>query len=301
MLRTGTPTRIDWRDHAAGVGPAVEYARGYDFPTAVAAPVVVQGRLWGVHAVLWARERTVPPGKEERVVQFTELLATAIANAEGRAELMASRARIVAASDEARRQVQRNLHDGAQQLVVSLALRLKALAVSDTAHARGIDDDLLGFAADLDEVLQELRDISGGLHPAVLSRGGLEAALKALARRSPIPVALCVRASERMPDRVEIAAYYVVAEMLTNAAKHARASRIDVGVEPRGGVLHVSVRDDGVGGADPASGSGLVGLNDRLEALGGAMTLDSPPGGGTRLIAQLPLETPAGMTEPATA
>ena len=220
---------------------------------------------------------------------FGELVATAIANAETRAELVASRARIVAAGDQARRRIQRDLHDGAQQRVVTLALKARALASSDAARASDLDTDFLGLAADLDDVLQELRDISSGLHPAALSHGGLEPALKALGRRSPIPVELAVRISRRPAEAVEIAAYYIVAEMLTNAAKHASASRVDVTVEALDGALRVCVRDDGVGGADPAGGSGLVGLKDRVEALGGTITTDSPPAGRTTLVAELPL------------
>jgi signal transduction histidine kinase len=216
-------------------------------------------------------------------------LAVSLDNAESRAQLIASRARIVAAADDARRRIQRDLHDGAQQRVVTLALTARALASSDAARAA----DLLDLAAGLDDALRELRDISSGLHPAVLSRGGLKPTLTALARRSPIPVALDARMSGRLAESIEIAAYYLVAETLTNAAKHANASRVDVTAESLNGALRIRVQDDGIGGADPARGSGLIGLRDRVEALGGTISIDSPPGRGTTLIAELPLDDTA--------
>jgi signal transduction histidine kinase len=217
-------------------------------------------------------------------------------------ELEASRLRIISAADEARRRVQRDLHDGAQQRVVVLALKARMLAQSEAAQAAGLDAELRGFEVDLNGVLEELRTIASGLHPAALSRGGLAPALGTLARRSPVPVVLDLRLPEGVADSVEVAAYYFVAETLTNTTKHAEASRVDVTVELRDGGLRVSVRDDGVGGADPAGGSGLVGLKDRIDAFGGTMTLDSPSGAGTTLVAQFPLpEHPALEPEPASA
>lgn len=254
----------------------------------VASPIMLMGQAWGSLIVV-SREGPMAAGTEHRLAGFNELVATAIANAESHAQLVASRARIAAAADDARQRIQRDLHDGAQQRVVTLALKARALASSDAARANGVDAELLDLAVGLDDLLQDLRDISSGLHPAVLSKGGLEPALKALARRSPVPVALDLRACDQLMGRIETAAYYIVAEMLTNAAKHANAEHIDVNVEALPDALRVRVQDDGIGGADPAVGSGLIGVRDRVEALGGNVIVDSPPGVGTTLVAELPL------------
>jgi signal transduction histidine kinase len=204
-------------------------------------------------------------------------------------ELEASRVRIITAADEARRRVERDLHDGAQQRIVALALEAQMLAESQAAQTAGLDAELRRLAVDLNGVLEELRTIASGLHPAALSHGGHAPALRTLARRSPVPVALEVRLPGQVAESVEVAAYYLVAETLTNTTKHAEASRIDLTVELRGDRLWVCIRDDGIGGADPAYGSGLVGLKYRIEAFGGTMTLDSPSGEGTTLVAHLPL------------
>jgi signal transduction histidine kinase len=244
----------------------------------------------------------LPSDTEARLVDFAALVASAIANVQAWSELEASRVRIISAADEARRRVERNLHDGAQQRIVALGYRTRLLARSQAAQTAGLDAELRSLEADLNGVLEELHTIASGLHPAALSRGGLAPALGTLARRSPVPMVLDVRLPEGVAESVEVAAYYVVAETVTNTTKHAEASRIDVTAELRDGRLWLCVRDDGVGGADPAYGSGLVGLRDRIEAFGGAMTLDSPSGGGTTLVAQLPLpEHPALEAEPATA
>ena len=206
----------------------------------------------------------------------------------GRDELAASRARIVAAADETRRQIERDLHDGAQQRLVSLALELRAAQAAAPPGAE-LEGQLARVAEGLARALDELREMARGIHPAILSEGGLWPALKALARRSPIPVQLDLRAEGRLPERIEVAAYYVVAEALTNAAKHANASIVHVEAEAVDGALRLTVRDDGAGGADPAGGTGLVGLNDRVEALGGAIAVASPVGGGTSVDVTLPL------------
>jgi signal transduction histidine kinase len=223
------------------------------------------------------------------VEQFTDLVGTAIANAESRAELIASRSRIVTTADQTRRRIERDLHDGAQQRLVTLTMKLRALEGTSGAEAEVLRKEVEQIAAGLDDVLDDLRETARGLHPVILSRGGLEPALKALGRRSPVPVELSVEAQRRLPEPVEVAAYYVVAEALTNTAKHAHASLIRVDADVVDGHLSVSVQDDGVGGANPARGSGLVGLTDRVEALGGKLTLQSPPDGGTTLRVILPL------------
>jgi signal transduction histidine kinase len=217
------------------------------------------------------------------------LAATAIANTEGRAELVASRSRIVAAFDRARRVLERDLHDGVQQRLVSVMLMLRSAQKRVPAGLPELDASLTQAAEGLAEVLSELQEISRGIHPAILSQGGLVPALKTLARRSAIPVELSVRAGGRLPEPVEVAAYYVVAEALTNVAKHARASVAYVDVDMHDEALRLRVRDDGAGGADPARGSGLIGLNDRVEALGGTMQIDSPADRGTSLLVTLPI------------
>jgi signal transduction histidine kinase len=231
----------------------------------------------------------LPAGIERELADFIELLATAIANTQAREELRASRARIVAAADQARRRIERDVHDGAQQRLVSLGLQLR------TAQA-SVPPELGELRAGLDravdatkEALEELQEIARGIHPAVLAQGGLRPALKTLARRAPVPVRLDLGALGRLPDHVEISAYYVAAEALTNAAKHGNASAVTVEVECVEDILRISVRDDGIGGADFNLGSGLLGLKDRVEAVGGRILLDSPRGGGTRVTGELPL------------
>jgi signal transduction histidine kinase len=248
-----------------------------------------------------SRRSSLPADTEARLAGFTELIATALANAEAQAALTASRARIVAAADTARRQIERDLHDGAQQRLVSLALHLRsAVQAAVPPGADQLRVQLDGIAADLGGVLDELREVARGLHPAALAEGGLRPALKALARRSAVPVRLDVRVDGRLPEPIELAAYYVVAEALTNAVKHAHATVIDVQAAAVEGALRVRVRDDGRGGADPTGGSGLVGLADRVEALGGRIFLHSPPRAGTAMQVVLPLAAPSEPGPPTT-
>jgi signal transduction histidine kinase len=216
-------------------------------------------------------------------------VATAIANAETRAQLTASRARIVSAGDEARRRFERDLHDGAQQRLVSLGLKLRAAESAVPTELGSLRLQMSEMVDGLVDVSKDLQDISRGIHPAVLSRGGLAPALKTLARRSTVPVALDLGVEGRLPDSAEVAAYYVVAESLTNAAKHAQASEVTVKVDTDGTDLRLCIRDDGAGGADSRGGSGLVGLRDRVEALGGRLLVSSPVGNGTSLVATIPL------------
>ncbi|MDT5008933.1 MAG: hypothetical protein QOH57_550, partial [Mycobacterium sp.] len=281
VWRTGQAARVD--DYSAIEGGEATLREG--IPAAVAVPIHVNGRLWGLIAV---GPGPLPPDLEQRLSQFTDLVATAVANAQNRAELIASRARIVAASDEVRRRIERDLHDGGQQRLLALALRLRSAAAAppDSDEIRTAFTDV---ADGLLDVIDELREISHGIHPAILSTAGLRAALRALGRRSPVPVDLDVRIDRRLPEPIEVAAYYVVSEMLTNAAKHARASNVEVDAETADGTLRVCVRDDGVGGADPLRGSGLVGLKDRIEALGGTLSIHSPTGNGTTVCCELPV------------
>jgi signal transduction histidine kinase len=240
-----------------------------------------------------SRTGALPTGTEDRLTGFTELAGTAIANAEAQDALTASRARIVATADATRRRIERNLHDGAQQRLVSLALNLRTAQASAAAGTSDLVQQLDRVATGLDDVLDDLREIARGLHPAILADGGLPPALKTLARRSAVPVDLDIQIAGRLPEPVETAAYYTVAEALTNTAKHARATAANIQVTKGDGVLHVSVRDNGRGGAGFGHGSGLVGLKDRAEALGGHLDLHSSPGGGTTLDVTLPLDDPA--------
>ena len=207
-----------------------------------------------------------------------------------RAELAASRARIVTAADETRRQIERDLHDGVQQRLVSLALAQRTAEAMVPPELRELRAQLSRVVDGLAGALEELQEISRGIHPAILAQGGLAPALKTLARRSAVPVELEVRAETRLPEPVEVAVYYVVSEALTNTAKHAHASAVHVAVEARDGVLELSIRDDGSGGADPTRGSGLIGLTDRVDALGGTIEVASPVGQGTTLLITLPIE-----------
>jgi signal transduction histidine kinase len=257
--------------------------------SAVASPIVVEGALWGA-VVLGSLGESFPPATERRLDDFTELVATGISNATARAELVASRARIVAAGDEARRRIERNLHDGTQQRLVSLGLAARAAEASLPPDRDDLRAQLSGVATGLVAAVEDLQEISRGIHPAILSKGGLAAALRTLAHRSAIPVDLDIAADGRLAEPIEVAAYFVASEALANAAKHSQASRIDVAVEQRDGRLRLSVRDDGIGGADAGRGSGLIGLSDRVEALGGSLRVSSRPGDGTQITAELPLD-----------
>jgi signal transduction histidine kinase len=248
----------------------------------------VQNRLWGVAVVGSTPTELLPPDTEQRVGEFTELVATAIANAEARAALTASRARIVAATDEARRRLERDLHDGAQQRLVSLGLELRSIEAEVPPELGSLKGQISDAVAGLNAASDDLQELARGIHPAILSRGGLGPALKTLARRSAIPVTVHLELEGSIPESAEVAAYYVVAEAITNATRHARASGMDIDVRMNGPDLVLWIRDDGVGGADSTNGSGLIGLIDRVEALGGHMQIASPSGGGTALHLTIP-------------
>ena len=287
VLQTGQSARLD--DFSAATDPIGVTTREAGIKSAVGSPVVVKGHLWGVMTAT-STEGPMPPGTEARLASFTELVATAIANAEGKSELAASRRRIVAASDETRRRIERNLHDGTQQRLVSLGLAVRAAEANLPPERDDLRAQLSGVATGLVAAVEDLQEISRGIHPAILTTGGLAPALRALARRSAIPVDLDITIDVRPAEPIEVAAYFVASEALANAAKHSQASHIDVSLEQRDQSLLLSVRDDGVGGADTARGSGLVGLMDRVEAFGGSIRVDSRPGKGTQITAELPLE-----------
>jgi signal transduction histidine kinase len=288
VFRTGCPARMDSHEHDKAPGPAAEYVRGLGMRSGVGVPIMVDGRVWGAAIVGSSQPDPLPPDTESRVGEFADLVTTAIANAETRAQLKASRARIVAAGDEARRGFERDLHDGAQQRLVSLGLKVRAAEASVPPDLGSVREQLAEIVEGLTGVSTDLQEISRGIHPAILSRGGLGPALKTLARRSSVPVELALDVDQRLPESVEVAAYYVVAESLTNAAKHAQASEVTVTVDTDGPNVRLSIRDDGIGGADTGRGSGLTGLTDRVEALGGHLQISSPTGSGTSLLATIP-------------
>jgi signal transduction histidine kinase len=293
---TGCSARVDARDWTSTGGPVHEAGRRLGLASTVASPIIVEGRLWGTISA--SAKEPLPLGTEERLEKFTELVATAIANAEGKSELTASRRRIVDASDEARRRIERDLHDGTQQRLVSLGLALRASEAGLPPDRGDLRAELSRIATGLADAVADLQEVSRGIHPAILSQGGLGPALRTLARRSTIPVELDITTDARLPEPIEVAAYYVASEALANATKHAQASRIYLSMGTGDGSLLLSIRDDGIGGAAASRGSGLVGLADRVQALGGSIRVNSPPGEGTHITAELPVELERASTAP---
>ncbi|MFG2040367.1 DUF4118 domain-containing protein [Dactylosporangium sp. NPDC048998] len=287
VRRTGRPVRAD---SYSGADPVSTRRRELGIHSAVAVPILVEERLWGTIIVTSARPEPLPQDAEARITDFTDLAATAIANADSRSQLVASRARIATAADETRQRIERDLHDGAQQHLIAISLELRAAEEAELP-AEQLRAHMAHAATSLTEVATDLRELARGIHPAVLATGGLVPALKMLARRSAVPVELRVEADRRPPAPVEIAAYYVVSESLTNAARHSGASVVQVEVTTQPDMFRLAIRDDGVGGADPARGSGLTGLWDRVETLGGHMVMTSPPNGGTSLLVTIPTRT----------
>ncbi|MER7280229.1 CHASE3 domain-containing protein [Dactylosporangium sp. NPDC000244] len=283
VLRSGRPVRLSGQH-------SVDFLR-HEFGdltirSAIGAPVLVAGRTWGVLKALSTCASPLQQQDAERAAEFTELVASAIANSQARADLTASRARVVAATDESRRRIERDLHDGTQQRLIALLLALRA---TETEVDGGLQSRLHGIGSDLSEAIDELRELARGIHPSILSEGGLSPAIRSLARRSPVPVEVRLDLPARLDASVEIGVYYVVAEALTNAIRHAHATLISVSASATDESLSLSVEDDGVGGADPGTGTGLTGLGDRVAALGGTMQIASRPGSGTRLAIMIPL------------
>jgi signal transduction histidine kinase len=284
VRRTGRAARA--QDYTNRRGTFAAVARELGLHSVVGAPIIVDGAVWGLVTIA-STEGPIPDHAEDRLAEFTELLGTAIANTQSRTELSASRARVITAADETRRRLERGLHDGIQQRLVTLALRARTIWTTP-GPGDEIQGELSGLADGIGNALDELREISRGIHPAILSEAGLGPALKTLARRSAVPVRLDLDLGSRPAEHLEEAAYYIASEALANAAKHARASVVELRVDGRDGGLTLWVRDDGIGGADPRRGSGITGLKDRVEALGGTISLLSPPGRGTTLHVEFP-------------
>jgi signal transduction histidine kinase len=270
-------------------GPFIAEIRRLGIRASVAVPIQVDGRVWGISVAASQSPEPFSAATETQIAEFTELVATAISNAQSRAELAASRARAIAAADESRRRIQRDLHDGAQQRLVITILNLKlAMAMLEQANhpAAEIVNDALESAEHADA---DLRELVRGIMPAALRYGGLHAAVRSLLPQIALPVGMEVM-PDRLPTHVETTAYFVVAEALTNAVKHARATGANVRAAVRHGALELEIRDDGAGGAGPRHGTGLTGLADRVESIDGTITITSPPGIGTTIAVQLPTE-----------
>jgi signal transduction histidine kinase len=287
VYETGRPARVD--SFVGESGPIAREAQALGIRSSVGCPIVVGGRTWGVIAASTTREEPFPPNTESRIADFTELVATAVSNAEARVDLVASRARLLAAGDDARRRVVRDLHDGAQQRLVHTIITLKLARRAQEKDDEEAASTLVGEALDqAEQANNELRELAHGMLPAALTDGGLAAGVEVMVSRLRVPVRVDVP-EERFPPEIEASAYFVVAEALTNVAKHSRARSANVTAWVEDSVLNVDVRDDGVGGARP-EGSGLLGLHDRVVALGGQLRVESPPGSGTRIAATLPLQ-----------
>jgi GAF domain-containing protein len=288
VFETGRPGRID---NFVYTGPLADDIRG-EIRSAIGAPIIVEGHLWGaLNLGRTTREPPLPPDTEARLADFTELVATAIANADSRAELTASRARIVAAADETRRRIERDLHDGAQQRLVHTVI-VQQLALRALQNGDSNVGELMAEALQhAEQANSELSELAHGILPSVLTREGLGAGVGALVSRMSLPVSVDV-AVERLPAGVEATAYFVVSEALTNVVKHARADAAAVRARVDRGVLRIEIRDEGVGGAHVRDSTGLHGLEDRVSALEGQLTVESPPGQGTRVCALLPVTDP---------
>src|SRR3984957_2853422 len=290
VFQTGRPARLEGLEFQNAPGLVAAWLRKTGLRSTVAVPIIVDGGGWGMAGLGSLRPEPMPPDTEARMSDFADLVGTAITNAATRAELIASRARIVAAADEGRRRLERDLHDGAQQRLVALGLQTRLAEAAVPPEMQALKQQLCDIVSALTGVSADLQEISRGIHPAILSKGGLSPALKTLARRSAIPVTLDLTIDQRLQDSVEVAAYYVVSEALTNAAKHSRATQVAVSGHTNDHTLSLSIHDDGIGGADMGNGSGLVGLADRVEALGGRMRIKSPAGRGTSLEVTIPLD-----------
>jgi signal transduction histidine kinase len=287
VSETARPARFE--NYAEATGGHVDRARTIGLRSSVAAPIIVEAALWGAIVVATTQAGPLPADTEARLSSFTELVAMAIANTQARTELAASRARIVTAADETRRQIQRDLHDGAQQRLVHTVIVLKLAARALNSGDADATDLVAEAQSHAEEANSELRELAHGILPAALTRHGLRGGLQALTSRIPLPVTVRISV-DHLPASVEAAGYFIVCEALTNVLKHAHADRATVTIQANDGLLQVEIRDDGIGGADPERGSGLIGLTDRVAALAGTLQLTSPTGSGTTLVVHLPIE-----------
>jgi signal transduction histidine kinase len=287
VVATARPARMTAEEYEQATSAIGIWTRSHRIQCVVGCPVTVEGRLWGAMNLYC---RTVPQSgvTEDRMLEFVQLVGMAIANAQNHSDLLASRARVVAAADESRRRIERDLHDGAQQELVALALKLRTAEAAVPPAERRLREQLAGALCDLSGILDHLQEVSSGTVPAILTSTGLRPALRSLARRCPVPVNLDIRVRGRLPGPVEVAFYQAVAEALTNTARYAQASAVDVRLTAEEETLRLTVRDDGAGGAELGGGYGLVGLKDRVEALGGRIQVISPRGGGTSLLVDIP-------------
>lgn len=283
-LRTGRPARRSTASLTNGIG---EWARAQGIGCGIACPITVDDAPWGVVTALY-REAEPLPGAEERMAEFGRLLNCAIAQAEARAELIGSQARFVTASDAVRQRIERDLHDGPQQRLITLVLQLREAEDMITPTRGRLRECMAEVAEGLTEVNEEIRGLCGGLRPAALARGGLPAAIKSLARRCPVPVELNLDTDQPLSEHLELTIFYVVSEALTNVLKHAHADTVHIDLTTDGVQTWLKVTDGGIGGADPSRGSGLVGLEERVRAVGGVFEIASPVSGGTSLSVTLP-------------
>ncbi|GAA4488552.1 hypothetical protein GCM10023191_018110 [Actinoallomurus oryzae] len=286
IIRTGMPARMNTDEATSTIGA---WSRLHGIRYVVGCPITVGGHLWGMIAVFSADDRPPPDNTEDRLMKFVELLATAIANAENRNELLASSARIVAAADEARRLIEHSLNTGPQRRLTALGEELRGTQAIVTPEQDQLRAQLARTVKGVDSVLDDLKEISHGLLPTALSRSGLRRALESLAERSEVPARLDMRVDRPLPDHIQVAIYYTVSEALTNVAKYSHASVVHILLTLEHGTLGLRVDDNGIGGADPARGSGLAGLKERIESLGGTIEVISPAGAGTALNVEIPI------------
>lgn len=265
-----------------------DWVRAHGIGHAVACPIIVDDHLWGTMTAMYLGSKPPPDGTQERMHEFVELLNCTIAQAQTRAELIACRARLVTSADAARHRIERDLHDGAQQHLISLALKLHEAEASLPPEQQGLRRQLSDTVQGLSNVLTELQDVSRGLRPPLLVRRGLKAALELLVSRSPVPIELHIRIDQSLSEDLQVSLYYIVSEAITNVYKHAHASEVQVDLAHTDSTIRLTVRDNGIGGADPVHGSGLIGIRDRIEALDGTMHVTSPTGKGTFVLATIP-------------
>jgi signal transduction histidine kinase len=289
VFRTRAPGRVNGYQ---GDGTLSNTLRERGVFSSVGCPIMVRGDLWGVAIASASTPEPLPADTEERMLAFTELAATAVANAQSHSDLVASRARMAAAADQTRRRIERDLHDGTQQQLVAIGLEIRSTEAGIPPELDQTRQRLSEIARDVDSALAELQEISRGLHPAILAKRGLIPALALLARRCPVEVNLNAPVECRLPEHLEITIYYLVSEGLANVAKHAHATTAHIDLTMSEELIRLNIRDNGIGGADAARGTGLTGLIDRVNALGGQMHITSPPTGGTTLRAEIPHELP---------